>query len=100
MTHFSSKVHQISNDKHKERFDDFDMFRVLGDESSEETEENADECSTDSDDEKRTQSCYYIDGLDVGFSNFNEALKHVVQHLEKNLISCLKSKTIKKARIM
>lgn len=76
------------------------MLCVLGDESSEETEENADKCSTDRDDEKRTQSRYYIDGLDVGFSDFNEALKHVVQHLGKNLISSLKSKTIQKARIM
>lgn len=57
------------------------MLRILGDESSEETKENADKCSSYRDDEEGTQSRYYIDGLDVGLSDFNESLKHVVQHL-------------------
>ena len=86
MAHFSSEVHQIADDKDKERFDDFDMLCVLGDESSEETKQNANESSSNGYDEEGAQSSHNINGLDIGLSNFNEALEHVIQYLEYSLV--------------
>lgn len=76
------------------------MFRIFGDEFFEEIKENVNECFFYRDDEEGIQFRYYIDGLDVGFFDFNEFFKYVVQYLQKYLLQCLKFEIIKIVIIM
>ena len=82
---FGIQIRQVTHDKNKKRFNDANVIGESSYESSDETPNNSDYCTTNGYDGKGSKTSQNVSVLNVFCSHSNIGVKHVVQHLQDAL---------------